>query len=169
MLNIQKYNSDLQCTVSAQTSHIPWACAEKGIKFLSRILSGQESQHPPVGITRQLKPQHTFLQRCSTSVTLADLKTPRALRACVNPLYETTGRQSATESSANAQKTAAKPYLFLHCENMIPTAIILGNKLELPLNKPGVQFIECAEGTNWTQMNKGRVFSVSFLKAALGW
>lgn len=88
MLNTQKYHSDLQCTSNAQASHIPWACSEKGqIKFLFRILSEQELQHPPVGITRQLKPQQTFLHRCSTSITLIYLKTMSAVCQCKSPAW----------------------------------------------------------------------------------
>lgn len=130
MLNIQKYNIDLQCINNAQTSHIPWACSEKGIKFHFCILSGQESQHPSVGITRELKPQHTLLHRCSTSTTLIDLKTQRVLCASVNPQHEVTESQRATENPSHAHRRSAKPCISLHWKNMIPTAIIHGNKLE---------------------------------------
>lgn len=87
MLDIQKYHSDLQCTSSVQASHIPWAYSEKGSRFLFCVLSGQEPQHPPVGITRELKPQHTFLHRCSTSIILIYLKTTSAVGQGKSPVW----------------------------------------------------------------------------------
>lgn len=55
------------------------------------------------------------------------------LCARANPQYEVSGSQSATENPSHAQKRSAKPWVFQLWKNMIPTTIIPGGKLELPL------------------------------------
>lgn len=96
---------------------------------------------------------------------------PEDYECCVPgqiPSMKSLEAKSATENPSHAQKRSAKPCIFLLWKNAIPTTIILGGKLELPLNKPRVQFTECADSTNWIQMHRGRAFSAPFLKATLG-
>lgn len=97
---------------------------------------------------------------------------PEDYECCVPvqiPSMKSLGARVQLKIHPMPRKEQQSPVFFCFEKNMIPTTMILGGKLELPLNKPGVQFTECAERTNWIQMHRGKVFTASFLKAALGW